>query len=183
MKYQDKSFSVGGYSDRGRDEFDRIFGREGDSGSRSPADPNRDSGKQKLPRRDNGSDDSPRGAEDVAPRGKRRGKRGRHLGRAEVANEIGIPVCTHKPAWDTEGKCAGLNRNTTIVRDSDVVIAFWDGKSTGTLDTIEKAKALGKPVGVVLPDGRVLSNMKKVATCNEDDDYAPGSFEELKRWH
>jgi hypothetical protein len=37
MKYQDKSFSVGGYSDRGRDEFDRIFGREGDSGSRSPA--------------------------------------------------------------------------------------------------------------------------------------------------
>jgi hypothetical protein len=92
------------------------------------------------------------------------GARGVDTWGAEVANEIGIPVCTHKPAWDTEGKCAGLNRNTTIVRDSDVVIAFWDGKSTGTLDTIEKAKALGKPVGVVLPDGRVLSNMKKVPT-------------------
>jgi hypothetical protein len=63
-----------------------------------------------------------------------------------------------------KGRTAGFTSNTTIVRDSDVVIAFWDGKSTGTLDTIEKAKALGKPVGVVLPDGRVLSNMKKAAT-------------------
>jgi hypothetical protein len=81
----------------------------------------------------------------------------------QVAQTIGLPVCVHRADWE-KGRTAGFTRNTTIVRDSDVVIAFWDGKSTGTLDTIEKAKALGKPVGVVLPDGRVLSNMKKAAT-------------------
>jgi hypothetical protein len=30
-------------------------------------------------------------------------------------------------------------RNTKIAKDSDVLIAFWDEKSTGTWDTIQKA--------------------------------------------
>lgn len=34
---------------------------------------------------------------------------------------------------------APKERNTKIIENSDVVIAFWDMKSTGTKDTIEKA--------------------------------------------
>lgn len=34
---------------------------------------------------------------------------------------------------------AGFNRNSKIVENSDKIIAFWDSKSTGTLDTITKA--------------------------------------------
>ena len=35
-------------------------------------------------------------------------------------------------------------RNTLIVEHSDIIIAFWDGQSTGTKDTIDKAIALGR---------------------------------------
>lgn len=34
---------------------------------------------------------------------------------------------------------APKERNTKIVENSDVIISFWDMKSTGTKDTIEKA--------------------------------------------
>jgi hypothetical protein len=75
----------------------------------------------------------------------------------EIAKELGLPVCVHAADW-SKGKGAGVARNTTIVLDSHVVLAFWDGKSTGTLDSIEKAKAVGRDLAVILPDGRVLSN-------------------------
>ena len=48
---------------------------------------------------------------------------------------------------------AGMIRNGEIVRLSDEVIAFWDGKSSGTRDTIQKAKAAGKSVRVFQPSG------------------------------
>lgn len=41
-------------------------------------------------------------------------------------------------------------RNTRIAEASDAVIAFWDGRSRGTLDTMRKAARLGKPVYDVL---------------------------------
>jgi predicted Rossmann fold nucleotide-binding protein DprA/Smf involved in DNA uptake len=37
-------------------------------------------------------------------------------------------------------------RNTLIAGHSDVIIAFWDGQSTGTKDTINKAIELSKKV-------------------------------------
>lgn len=48
------------------------------------------------------------------------------------------------------GKGAGYARNTVVVELSDKIVAFWDGKSRGTLDTINKAKAAGKPVEIIL---------------------------------
>ncbi len=39
-------------------------------------------------------------------------------------------------------------RNTLIAEHSDIIIAFWDGLSTGTKDTIDKALALSKKVYV-----------------------------------
>ncbi len=37
-------------------------------------------------------------------------------------------------------------RNTLIAEHSDVVIAFWDGQSTGSKDTVDKALSLSKKV-------------------------------------
>lgn len=39
---------------------------------------------------------------------------------------------------------AGFNRNTTIIQNCDMVVAFWDAKSPGTKDSIDKAQELRK---------------------------------------
>lgn len=56
--------------------------------------------------------------------------------------------------WDGLGRGAGFARNTTIAERSDGALAFWDGESRGTRDTMDKVVAMGKPVVVVYGDGR-----------------------------
>lgn len=70
---------------------------------------------------------------------------------AEEARRHGLEVIVVKAEWDRLGKSAGMIRNGEIVRLADEVIAFWDGKSRGTRDTIQKAHAAGKPCRVVKP--------------------------------
>lgn len=41
--------------------------------------------------------------------------------------------------WESNGKRAGFLRNAQIVDYSDILVAFWDGKSRGTKDSIDKA--------------------------------------------
>jgi|WetSurMetagenome_2_1015567.scaffolds.fasta_scaffold883786_2 predicted Rossmann fold nucleotide-binding protein DprA/Smf involved in DNA uptake len=48
--------------------------------------------------------------------------------------------------WKAHGKSAGFKRNKQIVDNADVVLAFWDGESKGTLHSINLAKEQGKPV-------------------------------------
>ena len=64
----------------------------------------------------------------------------------KFALRFDIDLTIFWPGWDKYGKAAGLKRNSLIVRDSDCLIAFWDGKSKGTLDTIHKANKAGKDV-------------------------------------
>ena len=59
-------------------------------------------------------------------------------------------VLKHKRGGQMYNALAGMNRNTKIIEDCDMVIAFWNGISTGTKDSIDKAKTLGKKV-VVIP--------------------------------
>ncbi len=66
----------------------------------------------------------------------------------EIAKTFGFETKTYKADWDKYGKPAGPLRNTTIVENSDIVIAFWDGKSNGTRDTINKTIDAGKPLRV-----------------------------------
>ena len=56
--------------------------------------------------------------------------------------------------WTRHGKPAGPKRNTLIVEHSDRIVAFWDGESSGTGDTVEKAERAGIPVTIIYPDGR-----------------------------
>ena len=51
--------------------------------------------------------------------------------------------------WDKYGKSAGFIRNQTIVDNCDMVLAFWDGESRGTADTIAKAKKAKKPTFII----------------------------------
>lgn len=64
----------------------------------------------------------------------------------QYATKYNIPIKIFYPNWKKYGKIAGIKRNTQIVDYCDYVIAFWDGVSNGTRDTINKAKSQNKSV-------------------------------------
>lgn len=70
------------------------------------------------------------------------GARGVDRQAALVANKNSIPLTEYLPDWSL-GKNAGLIRNNSIVSDSDFLIAFWDGNSTGTQHSVTLAKKKG----------------------------------------
>ncbi len=51
--------------------------------------------------------------------------------------------------WDRVGRAAGMLRNTEIATYCDACVAFVDGPSRGTLDTVKKAAGQRKPVWTV----------------------------------
>jgi hypothetical protein len=56
----------------------------------------------------------------------------------------------HFPAeWGRFGSAAGPIRNKKMAQEADAVIVFWDGKSPGTRDMIQNAKAEGLPCTVI----------------------------------
>ena len=65
------------------------------------------------------------------------------------AQARGIPIKEYKPDERliriAGFRHAAMTRNTDIVNNSDRVVAFWDKKSKGTLDSLKKAKNLKKP--------------------------------------
>lgn len=66
------------------------------------------------------------------------GARGVDRVAAEAARQRGMNVIEFIPDW-SQGKGAGMARNAEIVAHADAVIAFWDGKSRGTKNTIDRA--------------------------------------------
>lgn len=78
------------------------------------------------------------------------GARGVDTYAREYAMEHHIPLIEFKPDYIKYGQRAPLVRNRWIVEGADKVLAFWDGKSRGTMHTVEYAKKLGKPVRIVL---------------------------------
>ena len=51
--------------------------------------------------------------------------------------------------WDLHGKSAGYKRNQEMAKIADRLIAFWDGKSRGTMHMINIMKEMGKEFEVV----------------------------------
>lgn len=79
------------------------------------------------------------------------GARGPDTWAEEYADERGMKTDIKrvtKEDW-RQGKHVALERNTDIVAASDAVIAFWDGYSRGTQDTVRKARKAGKLTIVV----------------------------------
>ncbi len=57
-----------------------------------------------------------------------------------------LNITVHRAEWNKHGKAAGFIRNQYIVDDCDTLIAFWDGESKGTENSIELARKAGKRV-------------------------------------
>lgn len=74
---------------------------------------------------------------------------------AEYARKHSIPVIEHLPDWDKHGRSAGYIRNADIVRDSTIILAFYDGTSSGTKHSMTLAHEAGKKVYVVDSEGNM----------------------------
>ena len=74
------------------------------------------------------------------------GARGVDTSAAVWARAHGVPLTEFLPEYDKYGRRAPLLRNITIIDYSDLVLAFWDGRSRGTAFVIEKCRERGVPV-------------------------------------
>lgn len=83
------------------------------------------------------------------------GARGVDAVAEQAARTLCLPVLIFTADW-SQGKGAGFTRNAEIIEHADIVVAFWDGHSRGTLDTISKARKAGKHTSVFGPDGRLI---------------------------
>ena len=65
------------------------------------------------------------------------------------AKENGLDIIVFPADWKMYGKRAGFVRNNDIIYTCDVCVAFWDGQSKGTEDSIRKATSMGKELVVI----------------------------------
>lgn len=56
---------------------------------------------------------------------------------------------------------APLMRNSRIVKECDALTAFWDGVSRGTVDALNKAAAMQKPITLFVPNFECLSHFDR----------------------
>lgn len=70
------------------------------------------------------------------------------LGRA-YAQKHGYKYVEYPAKWHIHGKRAGFIRNEEMAKDADALVAFWDGKSRGTKDMIDRAYKHGLQVSVI----------------------------------
>lgn len=71
---------------------------------------------------------------------------------AQLAAETSWMTPQIYPAdWKRHGRAAGPIRNQQMLDEGkpDLVLAFWDGRSHGTLDMIKRATVAGVPVRIV----------------------------------
>lgn len=53
------------------------------------------------------------------------------------------------PDWELHKKAAGVIRNKLIINDATHVIAFWDGTSRGTANSLKLAEKRNLPIKIV----------------------------------
>lgn len=83
------------------------------------------------------------------------GARGTDKLAERFAKENGIPFREYPADWDFYGSRAGPIRNAQIVAASDAIMAFWDGKSRGTQNTILLATKAGKTARIIRVDAKL----------------------------
>lgn len=80
------------------------------------------------------------------------GAKGVDTSAREYALSHGIKLTEFLPEYTKYGRSAPLKRNITIIEYSDIVLAFWDGKSRGTKFVIDNCRQLGVEVRVYIMD-------------------------------
>ena len=68
------------------------------------------------------------------------GARGVDTCAREYALRHGLKLTEYLPEYSRYGRGAPLKRNITIIKNADLVLAFWDGKSRGTRYVIDSCK-------------------------------------------
>lgn len=76
--------------------------------------------------------------------------RGADTAGENYAKSRGYRVERYPAQWDTYGRRAGMLRNAVMGSKADVLVAFWDGVSTGTKHMIDTMRNKNKPYRVVL---------------------------------
>lgn len=68
----------------------------------------------------------------------------------QEAQKLGLLVEPHPAFWDAHpGRSAGFVRNEEMAAlGADLCIAFWDGRSNGTYDMIQRATRHGIPTEI-----------------------------------
>ena len=66
------------------------------------------------------------------------------------AKEWGLFHKCYLPDWTKYGKKAGFIRNEEIIKNCDVVTAFWDGESKGTKHSIDLAMKYKKKINIFI---------------------------------
>ena len=80
------------------------------------------------------------------------GAKGVDTSAKEYAKSNGIKLTEFLLEYTRFGRSAPLKRNITIIEYSDIVLAFWDGKSRGTKFVIDNCRKLGVEVRVYVID-------------------------------
>ena len=78
------------------------------------------------------------------------GAKGVDTSAREYALVHGIKLTEFLPEYTRFGRSAPLKRNITIIEYSDIVLAFWDGKSRGTKFVIDNCRRLGVEVRIYI---------------------------------
>lgn len=80
--------------------------------------------------------------------------RGADEAASDAAFALGFAQTGYPANWDEHGKAAGLIRNQEMIEreQPDLVLAFWDGKSKGTMHTVALARKRNIRVEIVLPE-------------------------------
>ena len=69
---------------------------------------------------------------------------------AEYARAHGLKLTEFLPQYERYGRGAPIVRNREIVDYADMILAFWNGSSKGTLSVIKYAEKIGKVCEVII---------------------------------
>lgn len=78
------------------------------------------------------------------------GARGVDTVAKKYALSHGLKLTEFLPKYEKYGRSAPLKRNITIIENSDLLLAFWDGKSCGTKFVIDNCKCKNIPIKIFL---------------------------------
>ena len=81
------------------------------------------------------------------------GARGVDQMAVQLADQRGVPSWEYLPDYARYGRGAPLVRNREIVKQADLVLAVWDGKSRGTRYVMDQCKKTGTALRVFRLDG------------------------------
>ncbi len=68
----------------------------------------------------------------------------------QYAISHGIKLTEFLPEYDKYGRAAPIKRNDIIIRNADMVLAFWDGSSHGTKYVINKCRKMNVRIEVIM---------------------------------